>query len=170
MRNRTSRLLMLAVSLLLATVGALVTQTPANAANLLVNPDFETGTLSPWSCAGGLGSVVSSPVRSGTKALAGAASASDTAQCSQSVTVRPSTAYTLTAWVRGNYVYLGVNGGGSTWTSSATAYTRLTVPFTTAANQTTAVIYLHGWYGQGAYYADDMSFDGPGASPSPTPT
>ncbi|RCG20996.1 carbohydrate-binding protein CenC [Sphaerisporangium album] len=168
--KRTPRLVALAVSLLLATVGVLLTQTSAQAANLLANPGFESGTLSPWTCTGGLGSVVGSPVRSGTKALSGAASSSDTAQCTQTVTVRPSTAYTLTAWVRGSYVYLGVNGGGSTWTSSTSAFTQLTVPFTTAAGQTSAVIYLHGWYGQGTYYADDVSFDGPGTPPSPTPT
>lgn len=169
--KRTSRLLALAASLLLAIVGVLVTQTSAQAANLLVNSDFETGTLSPWSCGGGLGSVVGTPVRSGSKALAGAASGSDNAKCTQSVTVRPSTAYTLTAWVRGSYVYLGVTGGGSRWTSSPTAYTQLSVPFTTAVGQTTAEVYLHGWYGQGTYYADDLSFDGPGGpTPTPTPT
>ncbi|MET8050146.1 glycosyl hydrolase family 18 protein [Streptosporangium sp. NPDC005286] len=168
--TRIPRPLVLVVSLLLAALGVLVIQTSARAANLLANPGFETGALSPWSCTGGLGSVVASPARSGTKALAGAASSSDTARCSQSVSVQPNTAYTLTAWVRGGYVYLGVNGGGSTWTSSPSAYSQLTVPFTTAANQTTAVVYLHGWYGQGTYYADDVSFDGPGATPSPTPT
>ena len=51
---------------------------PAQAANLLANPGFETGTLAPWSCTGGLGSVVTTPVHSGTRALAGAASASTT--------------------------------------------------------------------------------------------
>ncbi|MFI9552610.1 glycosyl hydrolase family 18 protein [Nonomuraea endophytica] len=168
MKRTSSRLLVLAASLVLALAGVLVVQTSAQAANLLVNPGFESGTLSPWSCTGGLGSVVTTPVRSGSQALAGAASGSDNAKCTQSVSVRPSTAYTLTAWVRGSYVYLGVTGGSARWTS-ATAYTQLSVAFTTGANQNTAEIYLHGWYGQGTYYADDVSFDGPGG-PSPTPT
>ncbi|XVQ89334.1 carbohydrate binding domain-containing protein [Microbispora siamensis] len=169
MRKRTPRLLTLAASLLLAAAGAVLTQTSANAANLLVNSDFETGNLAPWSCTGGLGSVVSSPVHAGGKALAGAAGASDNAQCTQTVSVKPNTAYTLSAWVRGSYVYFGVNGGSSTWTSSPSAYTQLRVSFTTGASQTSAVVYLHGWYGQGTYYADDISFDGPGG-PSPSPS
>ena len=86
--------------------------------------------------------MVSSPVNSGTKALQGAASNSDNAQCTQTVAVQANTAYVLTAWVRGNYVYLGVTGGASTWTPSATAYTKLTVNFTTGASQTSIEVYL----------------------------
>ncbi|GAA1546245.1 glycoside hydrolase family 18 protein [Kribbella lupini] len=136
---------------------------PAQAANILTNPGFESGSLSGWSCSGG--SVVSSPVRTGSHALQGGVTSSDTAQCSQTVAVQPSTAYTLSAWVRGSYVYLGVTGGASTWTPSATSYTQLTVSFTTSASQTSAQIYLHGWYGQPAYQADDVSLDGPGGNP-----
>ncbi|HET9137956.1 glycoside hydrolase family 18 protein [Actinophytocola sp.] len=134
--------------------------TPAAAANLLANPGFEAGSLSGWTCSGG--SVVSSPVRSGSFALAGAASSSDTAQCSQTVSVLPSTTYSVSAWVRGNYVYLGITGGPQTWTPSATGYTQLSLSFTTAAGQTSAQLFLHGWYGQGTYNADDVSWDGPG--------
>ncbi|MFJ6795428.1 carbohydrate binding domain-containing protein [Streptomyces sp. NPDC091268] len=145
---------------------AAVLSAPGSAfgANLLTNGDFEGGGLAGWSCAGGLGSVVTSPVHGGSKALAGAASASDNAKCTQTVAVRPNTAYTLSAWVRGSYVYLGVTGGASTWTPSAGAYTRLTVSFTTGASQTSAEVYLNGWYGQGTYYADDITLDGPGGS------
>ncbi|GAA0915612.1 glycosyl hydrolase family 18 protein [Nonomuraea longicatena] len=168
--TRTPRPLLLAfLSVLLAALGVIVTQTSASAANLLANPGFESGTLSPWTCTGNLGSVVATPVRSGGQALAGAASGSDIARCSQTVTVQPGSAYTLTAWVRG-YAHLGVTGGGSTWTSSPSAYTQLTVPFTSAAGQTSVTVYLHGWYGQGTYHADDVSFDGPGTPPSPIPT
>jgi chitinase len=137
---------------------------PAAAANLLANPGFEAGSLAGWSCSGGLGSVVGSPVHSGAFALAGAASTSDTAECTQTVPVQPNTAYTLSAWVRGAFVYLGVTGGPSTWTPAVTAYTQLTVPFTTAAGQTSAQVFLHGWYGQGSYTADDVSLDGPAGS------
>ncbi|MDG6106504.1 carbohydrate binding domain-containing protein [Dactylosporangium aurantiacum] len=157
--------LILGAAILLVT-GLLVT-TNAYAANLLTNPGFESGSLSGWSCTGTGSGVVTTPVHSGSYALNGNATASDTAQCTQTVTVQPSTAYTLTGWVRGSYVYLGVTGGASTWTSG-TGYTKLTVPFTTAAGQTSVQVYLHGWYGTGAYNADDISLDGPGGQPSPT--
>lgn len=98
----------------------------------------------------------------GTKALAGAASSSNNAKCSQTVAVQPNTAYALTGWVRGSYVYLGVEGGAATWTTSTATYSQLTVNFTTGASQSSATIYTHGWYGQGTYYADDVSLDGPG--------
>ncbi|MFI1509059.1 carbohydrate binding domain-containing protein [Streptomyces sp. NPDC020597] len=146
----------------LALAGAVALPGTAQAANVLANPGFESGALAPWTCTGNLGSVVSSPTHSGSKALTGAVSSSDNAKCSQTVAVRPNTAYALTGWVRGSYVYLGVDGGASTWTSSPSAYSRLSVSFTTGASQTSATIYVHGWYAQGAYQADDVSLDGPG--------
>ena len=151
----------------LAAAGLMAGSVPANAANILINPGFESGSLSGWSCPGGTGSIVTSPVHSGSYALAGAATAADNAKCTQTVSVQPSTAYALSAWVRGSYVFLGVTGGSSTWTPSASAYTRLTVSFTTAANQSTAQVYLHGWYGTGTYHADDVSLDGPGGASPP---
>ncbi|PWI14161.1 chitinase [Streptomyces sp. Act143] len=166
MRNKARRprrrLLALLATAGLALTGAVALPGTAQAANILANPGFESGSLSPWSCTGNLGSVVSSPVHGGSKALAGAVSSSDNAKCSQTVAVQPNTAYTLSGWVRGSYVYLGVDGGASTWTSSPSAYAQLSVGFTTGASQTSATIYTHGWYAQGTYYADDISLDGPG--------
>ncbi|MEU8588723.1 carbohydrate binding domain-containing protein [Streptomyces sp. NPDC048664] len=155
-------LLALLGSAALAMAGAVALPTTAQAANILTDPGFESGGLSSWSCTGDLGSIVSSPVHGGSRALAGAASSSDDAQCSQTVQVQPNTAYTLSGWVRGSYVYLGVSGGASTWTTSPSSYSRLSVGFTTGASQTSATIYLHGWYAQGTYYADDIALDGPG--------
>ncbi|MGW6708598.1 carbohydrate binding domain-containing protein [Streptomyces sp. NPDC054956] len=149
---------------LLGAAAVLTSPGAAFGANLLTNGDFEAGTTAGWSCTGGLGSVVGSPVHGGSKALAGAASASDNAKCTQTVAVRPNTTYTLSAWVRGSYVYLGVTGGSSTWTPSADSYSKLTVSFTTGASQTSAEVYLNGWYGQGTYYADDVTLDGPGGT------
>ncbi|MES5818183.1 carbohydrate binding domain-containing protein [Streptomyces sp. RG80] len=162
LRRPGRRLLVLANSAALALAGAIALPGTAQAANVLTNPGFESGALSPWSCTGNLGSVVSSPVHGGGKALAGAVSSSDIAKCSQTVTVRPNTAYTLSGWVRGSYVYLGVDGGSSTWTSSPSSYSQLSVSFTTGASQTSATVYTHGWYAQGTYYADDINLDGPG--------
>ncbi|MFD7389611.1 carbohydrate binding domain-containing protein [Streptomyces sp. NPDC059852] len=167
MRNRPlarlrRRVLALVGTAALAVAGAVALPGTAHAANVLANPGFESGGLSPWSCTGNLGSVVSSPVHGGSRALAGAASASDNARCSQSVAVQPNTTYSLSGWVRGSYVYLGVDGGASTWTSSPSAYAKLSLTFTTGASQTSATVYVHGWYGQGTYQADDISLDGPG--------
>ncbi|QNE18061.1 chitinase [Kribbella qitaiheensis] len=158
-----SRCLAAVVALLVVLTGLVTGASSAQAANLLTNPGFETGSLSGWTCSGG--SVITSPTHSGSNALSGGVSGSDVAQCSQTVAVQANTAYTLSAWVRGSYVYLGVTGGASTWTPSASGYTQLTVAFTTGASQTSAQIYLHGWYGQPAYQADDVSLDGPGGTP-----
>ncbi|MCP2329071.1 chitinase [Hamadaea flava] len=139
---------------------------PATGAELLSNGGFETGALSPWSCSGSLGSVVTTPARTGTKALRGAASSSDNANCTQTVSVVSGTSYTLTGWVRGSYVYLGVTGGTSTWTPSATNWTQLTVTFT--ASSSSVQVFLHGWYGTGDYYADDVSLQGTAGAGVPT--
>ncbi|MEU6386812.1 carbohydrate binding domain-containing protein [Streptomyces bauhiniae] len=160
------RLLALVGTAALALGGAVALPGTAEAANVLTNPGFESGGLSPWTCSGNLGSVVSSPVHGGSKALQGAVSSSDTAQCAQTVAVKPNTTYTLSGWVRGSYVYLGVDGGASTWTSSPSAYSQLSLSFTTGASQTSAKVYVHGWYAQGSYQADDISLDGPGGGGS----
>src|ERR1022692_869250 len=148
-------------------VSGLATAGAAAQANLLANPGLETGTLSGWSCSP-LGRVVTSPVHSGSYALAGAVSGADDAQCTQSVSVQPSTAYTLAGWVQGNYVYLGDSGTGtsdtSTWTPAASSWTQLSTSFTTGAATTSVTIYVHGWYAQGSYYADDLSLAGPAGS------
>ncbi|MGH3121370.1 MAG: fibronectin type III domain-containing protein, partial [Streptosporangiaceae bacterium] len=143
---------------------------PAYAAsNLLTNPGFETGTLSGWTCPAA-DHVTGSPVHSGSDALAGAASASDDAQCTQTVSVQPSSAYTLTGWVQGSYVFLGDTGTGSTdtdtWTAAAAGWQQLSTSFSTGASTTSVTVYLHGWYGEGTYYADDLSLTGPAGSGS----
>lgn len=139
---------------------------PAEAANLLTNPGFEAGSLSGWTCANA--TTVSTPVHGGGYALAGTPVGADYAQCSQTVSVKPNTTYTVSAWVRGNPVYLGITGGASTWSGNASAYNQLSLTFITG-NQTSAQLYLHGWYGAGTYYADDVVLDGPGGSTPGTP-
>ncbi|MFF3006276.1 carbohydrate binding domain-containing protein [Kitasatospora sp. NPDC057940] len=141
--------------------------------NLVANPGFESG-LSGWTCSGGSGEVVSSPVHSGAAALKATPTGPDSAQCSQTVSVQPNSQYTLSAYVQGSYVYLGATGTGagsdpSTWTPSSASYSQLSVGFTTGPNTTSVTVYLHGWYGQPAYYADDVSLTGPGGTTPTTP-
>ncbi|MBW8803572.1 MAG: glycoside hydrolase family 18 protein [Catenulisporales bacterium] len=155
----------LAATLIAAMASLAVGASHARAdSNLAVNPGFETGSLSPWTCTGGTGSVVSSPVHSGGHALAGAANSSDDAQCTQTVAVQPNSTYSLSAYVEGNYVYIGATGYSSTWTPSAGSWQQLSTSFTTGAATTSVQIYLHGWYAQGTYYADDVSLAGPGGT------
>src|SRR6202790_1439697 len=142
-----------AVLVLLAPLFGLAAVPAATAAtNLVSNPGFETGTLSGWTCSA-QDSAVGSPVHSGSYALSGAATSSDDAQCTQVIQVQPNSSYSLSAWVEGNYVYLGDTGTGtsdtSTWTPSAATWQQLSTAFTTGAATTSVTIYLHGWYGEG---------------------
>jgi chitinase len=153
-----------------ATVVLGTAATAAAASNLLANPGFEAGNTSGWTCSGA--TAVSSPVHSGSYALAATPAGQDYAQCSQKVTVLPNSAYTLSAYVQGSYIYLGATGTGGTdpqtWTVSG-SYTQLSTSFTTGANTTSVTVYIHGWYGQPTYYADDFVLSGPGGGGG-TPT
>ena len=126
----------------------------------VTNSGFESGALSPWTCDAGTASVVSSPVHTGGHALSATPTSSVDAQCSQTVAVSPNHTYTLSGWVDGSYVYLGVTGSGvntSTWTPGTTGYAKLAVGFTTGASTTSVTVYVHGWYAQPTFYADDVT-------------
>ncbi|MFF9364303.1 chitinase [Streptomyces griseoluteus] len=156
----------------LAVPGSAALSSAARAADadVAVNGGFESG-LSPWTCTAG--ATVTSPVHSGASALKATPEGSDNAQCAQTVSVRPNSQYTLAAWVRGSYVYLGASGTGttdvSTWTQSAPDWQKLATTFTTGADTTKVTLYTHGWYGTGAYYADDVSLTGPGGGTTTQP-
>ncbi|WP_039933571.1 chitinase [Streptomyces viridochromogenes] len=160
-----------ALALTVTTVG----QASAADVNNARNAGFESG-LSDWTCSAGSGTTVSSPVRTGTAALRATPSGQDNARCAQTVRVKPGSTYTLGAWVRGGYAYLGVTGTGttdvSTWTPDSSSWKQLSTTFTTGSSTTSVTVYTHGWYGQAAYYADDVSVFGPdgggGTDPGPT--
>ncbi|MEU6506922.1 glycosyl hydrolase family 18 protein [Streptomyces sp. NPDC046942] len=166
-----------AATALALSVAGLAAASPASAAdvNNVKNAGFESG-LSNWTCTANSGVTVSSPVHSGTSALKATPAGQDDAQCTQTVAVQPNATYTLSAWVQGGYSYLGVTGTGttdvSTWTPDTTAWKQLSTTFTTGASTTSVTVYTHGWYGQAAYYADDVSVYGPdgggGGDPGPT--
>ncbi|MFI6376340.1 chitinase [Streptomyces sp. NPDC050546] len=160
-----------ALALTLTTVG----QASAADVNNARNAGFESG-LSDWTCSAGSGTAVSSPVHAGTAALKGTPAGQDNARCAQTVRVKPGSTYTLGAWVRGGYAYLGVTGTGttdvSTWTPDSSSWKQLSTTFRTGSSTTSVTVYTHGWYGQAAYYADDVSVFGPdgggGTDPGPT--
>ncbi|WP_308117345.1 chitinase [Streptomyces fuscigenes] len=132
--------------------------------NVLKNGGFESG-LANWSCAAGSAAVVSSPVHGGSSALRGTPAGQDFAQCAQTVAVAPNSTYTLSAWVQGGYTYLGATGTGTsdvqTWTPDSSGWTQLKTTFTTGASTKSVSVYTHGWYGQSAYVADDVTLVGP---------
>lgn len=185
---RTNQRAAIAVAATLSVLTGMVVSLagPASAAtNLLTNPGFESGNLTGWTCDAGTGAVTTSPVHSGTYALAATPTSSLDAQCTQTVAVSPNTAYTLSGYVDGAYVYIGATGYTSNWITS-TSYTQLSTTFTTGASTTSIQVYVHGWYSQGTYYADDLSLTGgtsstgspspstssssPSPSPSPSPS
>ncbi|MCX4234166.1 chitinase [Streptomyces ortus] len=149
-------------------------QASAADVNNTKNAGYESG-LSNWTCSAASGATVSSPVHGGAAALKATPAGQDNARCSQTVAVKANSTYTLSAWVQGGYAYLGASGTGttdvSTWTPDSSSWKQLTTSFTTGANTTSVTVYTHGWYGQAAYFADDVSVFGPdgggGGDPDP---
>ncbi|MGW6907607.1 chitinase [Streptomyces sp. NPDC054940] len=162
--------LLTAAALTLPGVTALSSAARAADVDLARNGGFEAG-LDGWTCTAG--TTVNSPVRSGSSALQATPAGGDNARCAQTVTVKPDSQYTLSGYVRGSYVYLGASGTGttdvSTWTQSAPAWQQLTTTFRTGPSTTSVTLYTHGWYGTGAYHADDISLLGPGVDAGQPP-
>ncbi|MEU8971597.1 glycoside hydrolase family 18 protein [Streptomyces monashensis] len=169
--DRSRPLVALLAATALAAAGSTALSSAARAADadVATNGGFESG-LTGWTCTAG--TTVGSPVHSGSSALRATPAGNDDAQCAQTVTVQPNSTYTLSGYVRGSYVYLGASGTGTTdvsaWTQSAPDWQKLSTTFTTGATTTKVTVYTHGWYGTGAYYADDISLIGPGGSGSGT--
>jgi chitinase len=156
------------LSLLGLAVVGLTAPAASAQANLLTNGDFATGSTAGWTCSSA-DTVVTSPVYPGSSyALAGTPTDSDYAQCSQVVSVQPSSSYTLTGSVEGDYVFLGDSGTGTNdtddWTPSASSWTELSTSFTTGSATTNVTVYINGWYAEPTFYADDLSLTGPAGS------
>ncbi len=162
--------LLTAAALAASGMTALTSAARAADADLARNGGFESG-LDGWTCTAG--TTVTSPVHGGTSALKATPAGADNARCAQTVTVKPDSQYTLTGHVRGTYVYLGASGTGttdvSTWAQSAPDWQRLTTTFRTGPSTTRVTVYTHGWYGTGAYHADDISLTGPGGETGQPP-
>lgn len=174
-RRRWAGTLAAAVTASVLSLTGLAGQAQAADVNNAKNGGYESG-LSNWTCSAGSGATVSSPVHGGSAALKATPAGQDNAQCTQSVAVKPNSTYTLSAWVQGGYSYLGATGTGttdvSTWTPDSASWKQLKTTFTTGSSTTSVTVYTHGWYGQAAYFADDLSVLGPdgggGGDPAPT--
>ncbi|MEW1567809.1 glycoside hydrolase family 18 protein [Streptomyces sp. NPDC093509] len=174
-RRRWAGTLAAAVTASVLSLTGLAGQAQAADVNNAKNGGYESG-LSNWTCSAGSGATVSSPVHGGSAALKATPAGQDNAQCTQSVAVKPNSTYTLSAWVQGGYSYLGATGTGttdvSTWTPDSSSWKQLKTTFTTGSSTTSVTVYTHGWYGQAAYFADDLSVLGPdgggGGDPAPT--
>ncbi|MFD9684276.1 polysaccharide deacetylase family protein [Kitasatospora sp. NPDC059146] len=154
----------------------------ATTVNLATNPGFELpspaladwGSIPGWSCTGGPAeaAVTTSGAHSGTSALTVTPANDDsTGECAQTVAVQPGTTYTASAWVRGNFVYLGATGTGRdvapAWTETTSGgWQQLTTRFTTGPNTHSIRLYVHGWYQQGPFSVDDVRVDGPAPAPA----
>lgn len=99
--SRYARLVAALAAAVLTACGLVVSAETARAADadVATNGGFESG-LTGWSCTGGSGVTVSTPVHGGTAALKATPAGSHNAKCAQTVTVRPNSAYTLSAWVQ----------------------------------------------------------------------
>jgi signal peptidase I len=111
----------------------------------LVNGDFETGDISPWTCTAGSG--ISTNAHSGNYAAALAPSGLlQAGECDQTITLLPNHTYTLTAF--GERATVGVTGAASGGSGSTTNknYRQLSFTFTTGATGIVTV-YLQGQAG-----------------------
>ena len=139
-----------------ATYTLTVTGGSSSGGGSLTNGNFETGSLSPWTCQSG-DAVQSTTVHAGKYALEVVPTGSATGECDQAVTLKANTTYKLSGWVEGSYAFIGVSGGATTDTwSSSSSWNQLTLSFTTGSSGAVTV-YVHGWYAQGNVYADDFT-------------
>lgn len=156
----------------LRSAGLLLLSITASAqTNLLLNPGFETGTTANWNDSYGTLAVVN----------AGQHSGSYCARVNYSSAVRqtvsgllPDTAYTCSGWVKvttaGQSIVLGAqNFGGTTVSQSSTssAWTKLTLNFTTGLSATSATIFVYQ-SGANPGFCDDLSLTGVSTDPTGT--
>jgi len=134
------------------------TDSSGSGTQLIVNPGFETGSLSPWfgEYAASLAGIESNYPKSGTKdAFLHPTSTQDTG-IAQTVTAPATKTYTLTAYCAtniSNNVWFGVEvngaGAGSRMITSGNGYTQYTITFNATAGQTIKVWYyagkVNGW-------------------------
>ncbi|WP_017257161.1 family 16 glycosylhydrolase [Pedobacter arcticus] len=127
------------------------------------NPGFESGSLGAWGAwqPSGTASVVSTDVRSGTKAIKETGGQTSIEQVITGLS--PNTTYTFSGYAKvaasGQSVIMGVKAyGGSAIDQimSSTSYTQGSVTFTTGSTNTSATVYFYK-PNTGTAYGDDFS-------------
>lgn len=177
MSKKRSLFTMAMVVLVIALMVSFVSIKPAQAANLVGNPGFETGSLSPWTAYRKV-SVLASNAYSGTYA---ARVGTGTGSAEQVISgLNSNTTYLLTGWIKTSTTAVtGMVGakdfGGLqvTRSSTSTTYTQLSVTFLTGPDITSAKIFCYLYTGSGYLYCDDFSLTEvapvPTATVAPTP-
>jgi len=130
----------------------------------LSNGNFETGSLSGWSS---YGSVVVNGTNPRSGSYAAQVTGSNTGMWQTVSALAPNTKYTMTGWIKaatsGQQAFLYVKNYGNTEvhsaTATATAYTQVSVTFTTGSSFTSAEIGLwrESAFGSGVIYLDDAT-------------
>jgi len=164
----------LAILLVLSLIVCGGLSVPARAANLVQNPGFETGSLSPWGKWNDV-AVVSNDQRSGSYCLRVGNAPASSEQVVGGLT--PNTTYTLSGWAKmspsaSGDIHIGVKEyGGSQLiqTISSTSYTQKSIDFTMGASNTQATIFCYRETGTGYAYCDDFNVDLSAPPPTDTP-
>lgn len=137
----------------------------------ILNPDFETGTLSGWKNWKTKRAGISNNAHDGKHAVA---LGPESANCSQEVKIRPDSRYRLSAWVKtdagAEQIELTARdfGGAPVSVASAlTEYTKVAVEFTSAHVCDTVSITLRHPSGPGKGYADSVELEYLGKAPEP---
>jgi len=154
-------------------IASLIAFMPGQAAtNLVVNPGFETGSLSPWTSWNN--SVVTGNAHSGTYSMRDGTAAGSGEQTITGLLANEN--YLLTGWVKTSKstvtAQVGVKnfGGTETYkTSKSTSWTQLSINFTTGPSSTSATIYCYKPTTNNYVYCDDFSLTDVGSAPTPTP-
>lgn len=143
--------------------------------NLVQNPGFETGSLSPWTSWGGTTiTVTAQNPNSGSASLRITGSGGAAEQVISNL--YPGTQYQLKGYVKadsGQSVLLGVKEYGGSESSvalSGSTYTLGTLNFTTGPESSSAKIFLYKPNGSGTVYCDDIELLQLGDTPEVTPT
>lgn len=139
------------------------TGTPSGGSNLVQNPGFESGTLTPWNCTGNC-QVSTSFSHSGSYAVKLVSSSKDNTLTQVIGGLQPNTTYSLigygmlvkTGSSTNNITVSGYGGADVSSSIATTTYAPVTLTFTTGATNTTATISLFVGRGSIGVYFDDF--------------